>query len=159
MRKYFSWDIILIAVVIAGLLARTFWIGSIQVAGDSMTPTLQSGDYLVGPKTIPGRLDRGDLVVVDIQGKRVVKRVVGLPGEIVGVVDGQFMVNGDWVDNPGGGPTGEDFLTPTIPAQSYYLLGDQRDNSWDSRDFGPVSKNQVYMVVKYRFGSGFTYFP
>jgi signal peptidase I len=130
------------AVVIA-LFINLFLAQATQVLGQSMEPTLHSSQRVViekvtyrfhGPR-------RGDVVVIDSsdQSEMLIKRVVGLPGEVIEVRDGRVYVNGErlaepWTVKPGGGQYGP----RTIPPLHVYVLGDNRGASNDSRNFGPV---------------------
>lgn len=135
------------AVVIA-LFINLFLAQATQVLGQSMEPTLHSSQRVViekvtyrfhGPR-------RGDVVVIDSsdQSEMLIKRVVGLPGETVEVRDGRVTVNGEqleepWAVKPGGGQYGPQ----TIPPLHVFVLGDNRGASNDSRNFGPVSIEDI----------------
>jgi len=120
------------------------------VISDSMNPTLQRGDYYVI------RLDayrhdhpqRGDIVVIrHPQGKEMLlKRVIGVGGDVVGVWWGRAWVNGVWLNEPyikqveG---VHEPPQSVRVPEGQLYLLGDNRNLSDDSRDMGTLAENQV----------------
>ena len=134
------------------------------VRGDSMSPALRDGDLIhVRPK--PGKgasYERGSVVVAETyspQGESGlatnVKRVVGLPGELV-------RVGGDgavWIEEE---PLAESYLPPEAPAASgpdlswlcdddeYFLMGDNREDSWDSRRIGPVPAGQIMGEVWFK---------
>lgn len=125
--------LVLVAALCLGVLRRHWWLT--RVRGWSMYPTLRPGD-LVATRAVHGRagLRRGDLVVLDAPGGgRVVKRIVGLPGEQVRVTPG-----GVWID---GQPLAEPFVTLPgggtrsfqVPQDGYLVLGDNRRHSTDSR--------------------------
>lgn len=123
----------------------------VEVAGDSMSPTLEAGQYLVATRP-PARLGRGDVVVVRRPERPidVVKRVVGLPGEEVVVEDGVVTVGGRRLDEPyarGTGPGGRWHLGP----DEFVVLGDNRDRSSDSRAFGAIPRGAVVGVVRLRY--------
>jgi signal peptidase I len=127
------------------------------VRSDSMTPTLRSGDQILAEKLSPRlhRIDRGDVVVLDAPGtdELVVKRVVGVGGDEVGLSDGRLVVNGhrvhesyvdlDTVDGVYFGPV-------VVPSGTVFVMGDHRAVSVDSRDFGAVPEGRVVgrMVLK-----------
>ena len=116
-------------------------------------PTLQPGYHIILQK--PAKtVGRADFVVyhsplVRTPGGTAVARVVGLPGETIEARDGQVLVNGR--------PLAEHYLAPgtktanfgpvSVPAGQYFLLGDNRSNSADSRAFGPVSASAVVAKV------------
>jgi len=122
------------AVVTALAVRRRWWLT--RVRSWSMYPGLRPGDLVVTRATQgPAGLRRGDVVAIDSAelGRRVVKRIVGLPGESVRVAPGGINVGGRWLDEPyptlRGGSTG----TFQVPAGAYLVLGDNRPCSSDSR--------------------------
>ncbi len=131
--------------IIALLLVRGFVVEPVRVRSDSMEPTLPAGAVLLIDKVsfVARQPRRGDIVVTDDPrtGEAIVKRVVAIAGDSVGIDDGQLIVNGanvieDYIDNDNmdGFFTGPD----VVPAGHVFLLGDNRDTSSDSRAFGPV---------------------
>lgn len=119
------------------------------VAGASMFPTLKDGDCVLQMRCLPwSALARGDVVVLnDGQGKAV-KRIIGLPGEHIRLSGGRVLVNNFLLHEP--------YLpiaTPTIPStkgtsfvlgeSQYFVLGDNRVESFDSRDYGPVKVSRI----------------
>ena len=126
---------------------RTF-----QIPSSSMEPTLRIGDHIWARKT--ERLERGDLVVFnppDDPGKDYIKRIIALPGEKVRMKNGLVYINGRKITEPYAVHTGSfrfpsrDDLRPlTVPKGMYLLLGDNRDNSRDSRFFGPVPESRIF---------------
>ncbi len=137
-------------VIVALLLIRSFVVEPVRVRSDSMEPTVPSGAILLIDKFsyLIGDPDRGDVVVAanPLTGESIVKRVVAVGGDSVGIEDGQLIVNGtsvveDYIDNAemDGFFTGPD----VVPPGQVYLLGDNRDTSEDSRVFGPVDVDDV----------------
>ncbi|WP_198950357.1 signal peptidase I [Kineosporia sp. A_224] len=140
------------AVLVAALLVRAFVAHPDVVESTSMTPTLHPGDVvLVVRPSLAGLLDgldRGDLVVAREPGTgdAVVKRVVGLPGDVVEIADAVTTVGGVAVDEPYVDRTRIDGLyygPVTVPAGTVLLMGDDRSRSVDSRDYGPVPLSDV----------------
>lgn len=161
--------VLLIAPLVA-LFLTAFVFQSYQVDGQSMETTLQHNDRLLVwkvPKTwsrITGNPyipNRGDVVIfVDRElgsfgqpGKQLIKRVIALPGERVVIKDGHVTVYNN--ENPGGFdpdktlPYGEvikgttNSVDQTVPEGQVFVLGDNRENSLDSRVFGPVDANDI----------------
>ncbi len=131
------------AVVFVLLLAVRMWvITPFEVMSDSMSPTLPEGatiyvDRLVEPREVAHQ----DLVLFDTAEGAVVKRVVGLPGDQIRIHDAVLHVNGVPVDEPYVDEITLDgvFFGPvTVPADHLFVLGDNRFDSIDSRDYGPV---------------------
>lgn len=116
-------------------------------------PTLQPGYHIILEK--PARsVRRGDFVVyhsplVQTPGGTAVARVVGLPGESIQARAGRILVNNQVLPEPYLPPTTTtaDFGPVSIPAGQYFLLGDNRSDSADSRGFGPVSASAIVAKV------------
>jgi signal peptidase I len=147
--------VVILAVVIGVFVVRAFVVEPYSVSSTSMEPTFQDGDRLVVNKLAYrfGELERGDIVVIDSgrvpgataeDGESVVKRVIGLPGEVVRATGGQVIVNDEQMDEPwlGDVPTA-DFGPVTVPDDAVFVLGDARLKSIDSREFGPVPTDAV----------------
>jgi signal peptidase I len=143
--------VLLFAGVIAVLLlVRSFALEPVRVRSDSMAPALSPGAMLLIDKVTFRVRDphRGEIVVaVDPRtGDSIIKRVVAVGGDSVGIEDGQLVLNGkpvveDYVDNENmdGFYTGPD----VVPAGAVFLLGDNRDTSEDSRTFGAVDVDDI----------------
>lgn len=139
---------LLIAVVM-----RQWVIGSVAIEGLSMYPTLHHGDrYLFHRWPFwYGEPRRGDIVVIrdPLDAELEIKRVVGLPGDMVQVRDGYLRLNKKIVSEPYLEPnartdSGESGLKITlVPRGSYYVMGDNRPLSRDSRMFGPVRRTDI----------------
>ncbi len=130
------------------------------VRGDSMTPSFRPGDRLAAFTAArrPGRLPRGAAVIVlDPRSprKRYLKRVVGLPGEEVRLSEGQLSIDGGHLPEPylAGLPASIGLAERSwrVGRDEYFVMGDNRAHSTDSRDFGPVSAEMVISVVWLRW--------
>lgn len=124
----------------------------VKVEGTSMMPSLDDQERIFINKFVYRiePIQRGDIVVFryprDPQ-KSFIKRVIGLAGDHVRITDGRVYVNGkllieDYV--PGAYEDGRSYSEVIVPADSYYVLGDHRSLSNDSRDFGPVDSSYIY---------------
>ena len=140
------------AVLVVALLVRALLAHPDVVESTSMTPTLRPGDVVLvvraGLADAVDGLDRGDLVVVREPGSgtAVVKRVVGLPGDVVEIEDAVTTVDGRAVDEPYVDRSRIDgvyFGPVTVPAGAVFLLGDDRSRSVDSREYGAVPLEDV----------------
>jgi signal peptidase I len=153
------------AVALGLYLLATTTVGTVRVVGSSMYPSLHDGDLLIASK-LDYRLhpiERGDIVILKdpFDARRdFIKRVVGLPGDRILIRDHQVMVNGSllrepyvqtpWVqtgDWPGPGlAAGE-----VVPSGSYFVLGDNRDHSSDSRLFRWIGQSDIDGKAVVRF--------
>ncbi len=140
-KKWSQFIIILILFIV--IVIRLFIISPIKVSGLSMYKTYDDGDILLLTK-IGYEIKRFDLVVINRNGELIIKRVIGLPGERLEYKDNQLYIDDARVD--------EEYLDEfeytddiivEIPNDSYFVLGDNRDISRDSRDFGSVHKKQI----------------
>jgi signal peptidase I len=123
-----------------------------EIAERSMEPVLAPGDWVVA---IPWRrVTRGDVVVVphpERPGFELVKRVVGLPGEQLTIVNGRVFIDGDGLDFWGEAPTRPDGDW-VIPADTVFVLGDARLlSSSDSRTLGPVPVAAIEWRARFRY--------
>jgi signal peptidase I len=158
----------LIAVLIA-LLVRTFVVQAFKIPSGSMEPTLWVGDYILVNRFIYGiripywgtrlfpyeKPQRGDvLVVIDPvdPSKDFIKRVIGTGGEKVQIVHNQIYINDKQIPDPWGNfkkrepeyfKGVENFGPVVVPKDSLFVLGDNRDNSADSRFWGFVPDDDV----------------
>jgi signal peptidase I len=130
-------------------LVRHFLLENYRVLGMSMTPTLENGQFLVVYK-LGYRLhepERGDIIVFrDPAGsdRKLIKRVIGLPGEVVEIQEGQVFINQQPLDEPYIQSSAEYTLPPTpIPADQYFVLGDNRNNSSDSHYWGALPSDNI----------------
>ena len=151
---------ILLAVLILTVtpfLTVVFIVQPVRVRGAGMSPTLNDGDRIFVGKRL-GNLQRGDVVIFyypEDPEFSYIKRIVGLPGELIEVRDGQTFINGTLLHEP--------YLDPKvnqsrfarepvrIPEQNYFVMGDNRDNSSDSRTWGTLRESFIYGKVIGRY--------
>lgn len=142
--------IIYASILLAIIIIRSFIVTPIRVNGDSMDPTLKDGEIMILNKigyNING-LKRFDIVVVEYNGDKLIKRVVGFPGETLKYENNILYINGQEIDEPYLKEDTEDFNITSldydkIPSDCYFVLGDNRDNSKDSRIIGCISEKQI----------------
>lgn len=130
--------------------ACTAFVQPVKVEGTAMAPALQDGDRIVIQRN-PSKLERGDIVVFYFpldQRKSYIKRIVGLPNETVEIREGKVFINGTLLDEPYVQPTLNVSMRSSqeikLAEDSYYVIGDNRDNSADSRIWGPLQRKFIY---------------
>lgn len=158
---YKSLDIVAFFVYLIALyiFINGLFLSFAHVDGTSMKPTFEHNDYVIMQR-IYRHKTRFDFVVVkpsDIEDNYLIKRIVGLPGETISIEDGNVYIDGHLLEEPylPSQTTTEcdpmTFIcTIELADDEYYLLGDNRENSSDSRDFGAIVEERIYGVVKYR---------
>lgn len=118
------------------------------ISGDSMNPNIKSGAELRVDKL--KKIKRYDIVILEVGNSILVKRIIGLPSDKLNFTsDDQLFINGDKANYPFEiiGTTRNIDEEIYLDYQFYYVLGDNRDNAYDSRSFGKVSKSQIIGVV------------
>jgi len=182
---YREWSEALIVAVILAMIIRTFLFQAFKIPSGSMLDTLLIGDHLLVNKFIYGTKvpfvdgrylkirnpERGDVIVFEFPGDKdkpflekrdFIKRVIGLPGDLIEVKAKQVYVNGEPYSIPAerhkdqeiipAVASPRDFAGPVkIPEDSYFVMGDNRDYSFDSRFWGYVNKTKIKgkAIIKY----------
>jgi signal peptidase I len=152
-----GWILVLVVALVAAFLIRTFVAQTFFIPSGSMEPTLQIGDRIIVDKLAYDLhpVERGDIVVFarppteDCGGAPVpdlVKRVIGLPGERISSEGNTVLINGrplaePWL--PAGTQLGQPIQPQTVPAGDYFVMGDNRSDSCDSRDWGPLNGSLI----------------
>lgn len=131
------------------ILVRHFLFENYRVVGYSMTPTLEDDQFLVVNK-LDYRLhdpQRGDIVVLRDPrdgDRKLIKRLIGLPGETVEIRQGEVYINDQRLDELYIASPGHYSLAPTaVPIEHYFVLGDNRNNSSDSHNWGTLSGDEI----------------
>ena len=139
---------VLLVVAAVAVLITTLFLPILQISGDSMSPTLEHDEITILLKT--NDFERGDIIGFYYQGKILLKRVIALPEDEVAIdAEGNVYVNGEILDEP--------YVTEKclgecnlefpykVPGTSYFVLGDQRTNSVDSRNsvIGAISRDDI----------------
>lgn len=139
---------VLVVVAAIAVLVATLFLPILQISGDSMSPTLEHDEIVVLLKTKD--FERGDLIGFYYQGKILLKRVIALPeDEVVIDAEGNVYVNGEVLEEPYVSEKGlgdSDLEFPyKVPGTSYFVLGDRRSNSVDSRNslIGAISQDNI----------------
>ena len=143
----------LVVVAAIAVLIATFVLPVLRVTGNSMTPTLENGTVVICKKTT--KLERGDVIAFYYNNKLLLKRIIGLPGDVIDMkADGTVYLNGelleeDYIDSSSYGEN--DITYPyQVPEDRYFVMGDHRATSVDSRSktIGCVSEEVILGKVK-----------
>ena len=155
-NKALSGTVYVLTIVAAvAVLISTLVLPVLQIEGTSMEPTLSGGDIVLLMKTT--RFDHGDLCGFTWNNKLLIKRVIGLPGDWIEIdTDGTVYLNGEKLDEPyvEQMALGEcDLEFPyQVPQEQYFVIGDMRESSIDSRNtlIGCIPKDQIVGKVFFR---------
>jgi len=138
-------------VIYLGVTAANYRAHTLKAVGPSMEPAIHDGQFLTTQDYGKGNPQRFDIVVFhppNEPSSLYFKRIIGLPGESVELTDAVVLINGKPLAEPYIAPqyagNGSDGITKlTLQKDQYYVLGDNRQNSLDSRDFGAVSRSAI----------------
>jgi signal peptidase I len=142
-------EVVVLAVIL--YFGISFAVQTVHVEGLSMFATLDDNDYLIADK-IAYRLhapQRGDIVILrppTDNSKDFIKRVIALPGEQLIVRDGRVFINGHLLNEPylpEQWTVFNNLSVTKIPPNQYFVMGDNRNRSQDSRTFGPISRDRI----------------
>ncbi len=156
-----SIEAIVIALAISVVLYLLFMTPH-EVVGTSMVPTFQNGEHLIANKILYkiSKPQRGDIIIFKYSDTEdFIKRVIGTPGDTIQIKDGRYIVNGKELDESNyldasvytsGGQYLHEGESIIVPDGMYWVSGDNRPHSSDSRDFGPIRfsaiKGKVWLV-------------
>ena len=145
-----------VIIVVCVVLFRTFIATPVRVDGDSMRESLHNGDILILNK-LDNNYKRFDVVVVNYNNSKLVKRIIGLPGENIEYKNNKLYINNKKIDDVETIRTLDFSLEELydinkIPKDYYFVMGDNRGNSLDSRDYrvGLIKKEDIVGVTIFR---------
>ena len=157
-RELLGWSKDIVLAVLGAILIVIFVVQPVKVEGTSMEPKLEPQDRLFVNKSVYyfSDIGRGDIVVFwypKDRSKSFIKRVIGLPGDRVEIRSGTVFVNGQRLSEP--------YLLQQLEVQShrlevipphhYFVLGDHRNSSSDSRDWGTVPRQNIFGEAVFRY--------
>jgi len=152
-KEIFTYIIILVVVI----LIKSYVVTPIRVNGTSMSSTLENGEIMILNETkyYFNDVKRFDIVVVKQGKSKLIKRVIGLPGDTLKFENNILYINGEIVEEPYLREETLDFSlakfnydNDVIPDKCYFVMGDNRDDSLDSRYFGCIEKKDILGSAK-----------
>lgn len=141
--------LIVVGAFVLAFVIQQFLIKPFAIPSDSMVPTLVQSDRVLVNRMVYrfGEPQKGDVVVFrsPISNEDYIKRVVAVGGDTVAVKEGKLLVNGLEQNEPYvyEATIDRDFQEVTVPAGEYFVMGDNRNNSGDSREFGSIAKSAI----------------
>ena len=144
-KKYIKELLPYILIVLVVLMVKLFVVAPIRVNGPSMENTLYNGDIMILDEFSYrfNSIKRFDIVVVKYEDEYLIKRVIGLPGERIEYKNNKLYINGKFIKEKFLDEDTEDFKSITVPSNQYFVLGDNRDNSTDSRIIGFIPRKNI----------------
>lgn len=151
MKKIIKEIIPYIIILITVVIIRTYIVTPVEVVGSSMSPTLSDGEVLILSKIDYklNNINRYDIVVINTEKKPIIKRVIGLPGESIVYRDGNLYINNSIVEDTYADITNNFEINnlgyDKIPEDYYFVVGDNRNDSADSRlkEVGLINKKDI----------------
>ncbi len=139
-----------IIIVVVVVLIRSFIATPVRVDGDSMNKTFKNGDILILYKL--SKINRFDVIVLheEKDNEKIIKRVIGMPGDTVAIKDGEIYINDEKIDDEYAYGMTSDYDRITLKSDEYFILGDNRLISKDSRYFGPIKEKEIKGKVVFR---------
>lgn len=144
-KKYLKEITPYIIVILVVIIIKAYIIAPIRVNGPSMEDTLKDKDIMILNELgyHLGDINRFDIVVIRYENEYLIKRVIGLPGEKIAYKDNKLYINGKYIKENFSHKKTNDFKEIKIPEDKYFVLGDNRVNSTDSRIIGFIDKEDI----------------
>ena len=142
-KELIPYIIILIVVV----LIRSYIVTPVKVSGESMYPTLKGTEVMILNK-LDKKYERYDIVVIKSPDGDIIKRIYGLPGETIQCENNTIYINDKKIEDEYGSGKTMDFKKVELGDDEYFVLGDNRMNSKDSRIFGAFKKEEIKGTTK-----------
>lgn len=151
MKKLFSYILVFVTVILIN--SHVFFLG--YIPSESMEPTLNTGDFIFGTRFDIDEINRYDIIVFkypDDESKYFVKRVIGLPGDKIEIVEGVVYANGEKLEDSfiKEEDLSNEILSYEIPEGCYFMMGDNRNCSLDSRYWENTYVRNDQIIAKER---------
>ena len=149
-KEILSWVLTLTLAIVVGLLVRNFGVEPVRISGPSMDNTLHDGQLTILNRFsyVIGDPQRGDIINCHsvYYNERIVKRVIGIPGDTVEIIGGDIYVNGVEIDDSYAIHANDSLGPITVPEGQYFVVGDNRPMSGDSRlpYVGMIDRDLIY---------------
>ena len=131
-----------VVILVVVIIIRTYLVTPVMVSGPSMNPTLKGNEIMVLNK-INNDYERYDIVVVHTEHGEIIKRVIALPGETIQCNNNKIYINGRKLEKDYGMGTTSNINKTKLKDDEYFVLGDNRENSMDSRYYGPINIKRI----------------
>ncbi len=131
-------------IVLLVVFIKVYVVSPIRVNGVSMDPTLENSDIMLLDEMSYrfSEIERFDIVVIHRGDEYLIKRVIGLPGDMIQYKENKLYINGEYVKEDFKHKETSDFAAE-VGDDQYFVMGDNRTNSTDSRVFGPVMRDEI----------------
>lgn len=153
-KEIVEWVLVILVAVLVSFFINNFIIVNATVPSSSMEKTIMTNDRVIGLRLayIADKPQRGDIIIFrfpDDESILYIKRIVGMPGETVNIRDGKVYINGEELDEPYLTVATEgDYGPYEVPEGHYFMLGDNRNNSADSRFWNNTYLSEKKIVGK-----------
>ena len=146
MKKFCEEYYCYVVTLILAILLTVFVISPVDVSGISMEPTIKNNEFTYHLKQ--EKVKRFDIITFKMASDLVfIKRVIGMPGDLVEYHGGELFINGDPFKETYLGEPFTESYSFVVPEKHYFVLGDNRKNSADSRNFGFINDEQIIGVI------------
>lgn len=162
-KELMSWVMIFVGAFVVAYILSNFVIVNAKVPTGSMISTININDKVIGFRLsyIFSNPERGDIIMFNAPDKEntiYIKRVIGLPGDVIRISNNELYINGElkeesYVKNGWRTNTGD--VEYTVPKNEYFVMGDNRDNSSDSRVWGTIKRDDIIAKAIFRYYPSF----
>lgn len=158
-KELMSWVMIFVGAFVVAYILSNFVIVNAKVPTGSMISTININDKVIGFRLsyVFSKPKHGDIIMFNAPDKEntiYIKRVIGVPGDVIRISNNELYINGELQDEPyvkNGWKLNTGDVEYTVPANQYFVMGDNRDNSSDSRVWGTIKKDDIIAKAIFRY--------